>query len=183
METKTRTRKKNWIPYKFSRQIPALEPFDLHPVTDIPIRLAVEQGVIPRKRDLNLFRTREEWNGHPPRSIVIAAALEEGQRFAVWIGGTDWDPHDPRVTQAPLVLKTLETAAGTEETPEEIPDNIPDTATRRTMPAVPRPRRIKPGKTRREWRAILRILDPKQTRHQKRRAAFLRGKRIHRHDI
>ncbi|MFB3785892.1 MAG: hypothetical protein ACE15F_05925 [bacterium] len=183
METKIRVRKRNWIPYKFGGHIPALEPFDLHPVTDIPIRLAVEQGVIPRKRDLNLFRTREEWNGHPPRSIVIAAALEEGQPFAVWIGGTDWDPNDPRVTQAPVVLKSHAMESETGEDPEEATDNHSDIMTRRTMTGIHRPRRVKSGKSRPEFRAVLRIQDRKQTRRHKRRAAFLRGKWFKRHDI
>lgn len=182
METKLRARKRNWIPYKFGSHIPALEPFDLHPVTDIPIRLAVEQGVIPRKRDLRLFRTREEWNGHPPRSIVIAAALEEGQPFAVWIGGTDWDPNDPRVTQAPVVLKIQEMESKTDEDQEEATDNLPDIVTRRTMTGIHRPRRVKPGKSRPEFRAVLRIQDRKQTRFQKRQASYLRGRWFHRRE-
>lgn len=176
METKSSSRKKNWVSYKFGRLIPALEPFDLHPVADIPIRLAVEQGVIPRKRGLNLYRTREEWNGHPPRSIVIAAAIEEGQPFAVWIGGADWNPNDPRVTQAPLVWKSEEIEAEMAESLEESTDKRPDIPARGTRTGIHRPRPIQPGKPWRTFRAVLRIQNGPLTRKQKRRIAFFRQK-------
>ena len=182
METKSRSRKKNWVSYKFGRHIPILDPFDLHPVTDIPIRLAVEQGAIPRKRGLNLYRIREEWNGHPPRSIVIAAAIEEGQPFAVWIGGTDWNPNDPRVTQTPLVWKNGEIEAERAESLEST-GKPPDIAARGTMTGIHRPRSIRPGKSWRTFRAFLRIQDGQQTQKQKRRIAFFRQKWFHRNPI
>jgi hypothetical protein len=64
--------KNKWLSYVFGSEPLKLEKYEVDPVSDIPIRLAVEKGVIPRKRDLALYRTAEDWNGHPRHSIVIA---------------------------------------------------------------------------------------------------------------
>ena len=87
--------KNKWLAYSFGPEPLQLEKYEVDPVTDIPIRLAVEKGVIPRKRDLSLYRTTEEWNGHARHSIVIAGPLEEGQPFAVWIGDDSYTPPKP----------------------------------------------------------------------------------------
>lgn len=85
-EQKPKSRRVKWVCYTFDpNNIPELFPFDLNPVSDIPIRLAVEQGSIKNKRDLALFQLLTDWNGHPARSIVIAGKLEEGREIAVWI--------------------------------------------------------------------------------------------------
>ncbi|MBN2325631.1 MAG: hypothetical protein JXR73_00660 [Candidatus Omnitrophica bacterium] len=91
-EDKKKPIRNKWIPYTFGPEPIPLEPYEVDPVSDIPIRLAVERGVIPRKRALALYRTTEDWNGHPKRSIVIAGPIEEGQPFAVWIGDGSYTP-------------------------------------------------------------------------------------------
>lgn len=94
--------KNKWLPYTFGPESLKLVPYEVNPVTDIPIRLAVERGVIPRKRDLALYRTTEDWNGHPKNSIVIAGPLEEGQPFAVWIGDDSYIPPEPGMEVAKI---------------------------------------------------------------------------------
>jgi hypothetical protein len=96
-----------WLPYTFGPEALKLVPYDVNPVTDIPIRLAVERGVIPRKRDLTLYRTTEDWNGHPKNSIVIAGPLEEGQPFAVWIGDDSYVAPEPG-TEVAIPRKVVE---------------------------------------------------------------------------
>ncbi|RJP30119.1 MAG: hypothetical protein C4527_10455 [Candidatus Omnitrophota bacterium] len=85
-EIKHKPPKRKWISYTFGQEIPPLEPFDLDPVSDIPIRLAVEEGVIKKTGDLALYRTTADWNEHPKGSIVIAGLIETGKPFALWIG-------------------------------------------------------------------------------------------------
>lgn len=63
-----------------------MEPFDLTPVTDIPIRQAVEEGALKMNKELSLYIISTEWNGHPAQTPVIAGLLEEGRSFAVWVG-------------------------------------------------------------------------------------------------
>ncbi len=87
-ETKPKSPKRKWITSTFGPEIPALEPFNLDPVSDIPIRLAVEEGIIKKTGDLALYRTTADWNEHPKGSIVIAGLIEEGKPFAVWVGKT-----------------------------------------------------------------------------------------------
>jgi len=99
--------KNKWLPYTFGPEALKLVPYEVNPVTDIPIRLAVERGVIPRKRDLALFRTTEDWNGHPRNSIVIAGPIEEGQPFAVWIGDDSYVPPEPG-TEVAVPRKIIE---------------------------------------------------------------------------
>lgn len=78
-----------WEPRVFGNEIPPLEPYNLEPVTDIPIRMASESGAIRMSRNLNLFRLTDEWDGWPARSIVIAGDLEEGKPFAIWKGSLE----------------------------------------------------------------------------------------------
>lgn len=86
IEQKPKSRRAKWVSYIFDPEnVPELFPFDLNPVSDIPIRLAVEQGYVKNKRDLAMFQLLTDWNGHPARSIVIAGKLEEGREIAVWI--------------------------------------------------------------------------------------------------
>ncbi|MGC9328608.1 MAG: hypothetical protein ACP5I1_13310 [Candidatus Hinthialibacter sp.] len=94
-EDKKKPIRNKWIPYTFGPDPIPLEPYEVDPVSDIPIRLAVERGVISRKRGLALYRTKEDWNGHPRRSIVIAGPIEEGEPFAVWVGDGSYTPPKP----------------------------------------------------------------------------------------
>jgi hypothetical protein len=112
-----RLKKIKWITYTFGAENnPTLEKFDINPVTDIPIRLAVEQGYIKNKRDLELYQLTDEWNGHPKRSIVIAGKMEEGREFAVWIA--DDKEHDiPRVKTPRETSNDGEASVGTDEHP------------------------------------------------------------------
>lgn len=79
-------RRKRWATLTFGPEQPSLEPFDLSPVTDIPIRLAIEQGAIKRYKDLALYKTKEEWEGYPEGTIVLAGPIEEGRQVAIWLG-------------------------------------------------------------------------------------------------
>ncbi len=101
-----------WESYTFGKDPIALEPFDLHPVTDIPIRLAVEKGVVKRHRDLGLYKLKEDWQGHPAGSIVVAGAFEEGKTFAIWTGDghfskpkTKSDGQEPSMSSSPPQTK------------------------------------------------------------------------------
>ncbi|MDX9753975.1 MAG: hypothetical protein RBU29_08445 [bacterium] len=97
-----RSRRIKWATYTVDEENPpVLHPFDLAPVSDIPIRLAVEQGYLKNKRDLALFQLKDEWNGHPVRSIVIAGKLEAGREFAVWIA----DDKEHRIDRKALARK------------------------------------------------------------------------------
>ncbi len=86
IDVKPKRHRKKWVSYTFGSELLSLEPFDVQPVTDIPIRLAVEEGAIKKNSELALYTIQEEWNGHPKGSIVIAGKIEEGQPFAIWIG-------------------------------------------------------------------------------------------------
>lgn len=120
--------KNKWLPYTFGPELLQLVPYEVNPVTDIPIRLAVDRGVIPRKRDLALYRTTEDWNGHPRRSIVIAGPIEEGQPFAVWIGDDSYVPPAPG-TEVAKIRKI-------EEKPAVAPIVLPPVKTKETKTLV-----------------------------------------------
>jgi hypothetical protein len=109
----TKPRKIKWATYTVEDEavVPPLKPYDLQPVTDIPIRLAVEQGYLRRKRDLSLFQLSEDWKGHPKDSIVIAGALEPGREYAVWIA----DDKEHVLETKPEIPHAEETPAGAEE--------------------------------------------------------------------
>ncbi len=85
-EVAKKPRRKRWGTLTFGPNLPSLEPFDLSPVTDIPIRLAIEQGAIKRYKDLALYKTKEEWEGYPEGTIVLAGPIEEGRQVAIWLG-------------------------------------------------------------------------------------------------
>ncbi len=129
--------KNKWLSYVFGSEPLKLEKYEVDPVSDIPIRLAVEKGVIPRKRDLALYRTAEDWNGHPRHSIVIAGPLEEGQPFAVWIGDDSYtpveggiQPIEPKaVPESPLPIPRLRSVKSREVIPVQ---------SIRRLPAAPR---------------------------------------------
>lgn len=134
--------KNKWLSYVFGPEPLKLEKYEVDPVSDIPIRLAVEKGVIPRKRDLALYRTAEDWNGHPRHSIVIAGPLEEGQPFAVWIGDDNYTPIEggvrpiePKVIpETPLPIPLPRSAAGREDTPIQTIRRLPVTPRRLFAP-------------------------------------------------
>jgi hypothetical protein len=132
VEEISREKKKNiknkWLPYTFGPEPLNLVPYEVNPVTDIPIRLAVDRGVIPRKRDLALYRTTEDWNGHPRRSIVIAGPIEEGQPFAVWIGDDSYSPPAPG-TEVAKIRKV-------EEKPDIAPIVLPPLKSKETATPI-----------------------------------------------
>ncbi len=82
-----RSKRKKWITDTFGPELLPLEPFDLDPVTDIPIRLAVEEGVIKKNNELALYRLTQDWGEFSKGSIILAGSIEEGKPFAVWVGG------------------------------------------------------------------------------------------------
>ncbi|MEW6234889.1 MAG: hypothetical protein AB1656_05840 [Candidatus Omnitrophota bacterium] len=88
LETPQKTKKRRWATFSFGPELLPLEPFDLQPIADIPIRLAVEEGAIKRNKELALYKTKEDWNVFPKGSIVIAGLIEKGKTFAVWIGNS-----------------------------------------------------------------------------------------------
>jgi len=105
-ETTQKTGKNKWISYTLGPELIPLQPFDVQPVADIPIRLAVESGALKMKKGLALYKTTDEWNGHPKGSIVIAGLLEAGQPIAVWVGNIKKIPSDenpPDETGEPLL--------------------------------------------------------------------------------
>lgn len=77
---------RRWLSGHFDSDIPACIPFDLEPVSDIPIRLAVEEGAIRNKRDLQIFKTTDEWREFPKGTVIIAQLLEEGAPYALFVG-------------------------------------------------------------------------------------------------
>ncbi len=105
--------KNKWISYTFGPEPMEMTPFEIDPVTDIPLRLAAEKGVISRKRDLALYRINDEWNGHPKNSILICGPIEEKQPFAIWIGDGSYTKPD----------------ANAQEQDNPLADQIPDEET------------------------------------------------------
>ncbi len=83
-EFKKKTRR--WLSGHFEKDVPECVLFDLEPVTDIPIRLAVEEGAIRNKRDLQIFKTTEEWRDFAKGTVIIAQLLEEGAPYALFVG-------------------------------------------------------------------------------------------------
>jgi len=88
--------KNKWLSYTFGPEQMEMTSFEIDPVTDIPLRLAAEKGVISRKRDLALYRINDEWNGHPKNSILICGPIEEKQPFAIWIGDGSYTKPDAK---------------------------------------------------------------------------------------
>lgn len=86
MATSNRAKHKNWETHVFGQDLPPLEPFDLEPVSDIPIRQAVEEGALKQNKELAIYKTTQEWNGFPARTTLIAGLIEEGKPYAVWVG-------------------------------------------------------------------------------------------------
>lgn len=82
-EPEHKTPRKKWIPMKFGAEPVPMALFDMHPVTDIIVRRAVEEG-IKNSRDLTVYKTTEEWNGYPKDTIILAGLIEEGAPFAIW---------------------------------------------------------------------------------------------------
>jgi hypothetical protein len=78
-----RPRKRKWVDFTFGEEPLPMQPFDMHPVTDIIIRQAVDSGV-KNRRDLALYKTTQEWNSYPKDTIILAAKLEPGEIFSVW---------------------------------------------------------------------------------------------------
>ncbi|MBI1390372.1 MAG: hypothetical protein GC154_18190 [bacterium] len=82
-----RKKRRRWMAYRFDEAKPPMAKFDLEPVTDIPIRLAVEEGAIRNKRDLTVYKTTEDWQEFAKGTVIIAQEeIETGQPFAVFIG-------------------------------------------------------------------------------------------------
>ncbi|MBZ0255566.1 hypothetical protein K8I31_05865 [bacterium] len=79
-------KQRRWLSGHFDADLPECILFDLEPVTDIPIRLAVEEGAIRNKRDLQIFKTTEEWHDFPKGTVIIAQLLEEGAPYALFVG-------------------------------------------------------------------------------------------------
>lgn len=79
-------KRRRWLSGTFSEDLPACALFDLDPVTDIPIRLAVEEGAIRNKRDLAVYKTTEEWGEFPKGTVLIAQLIEAGQPYALFVG-------------------------------------------------------------------------------------------------
>ena len=79
-------RRKQWSAHKFGDPLPPLKPFDLQPVSDIPIRLAVEEGAIKNRHDLALYQLSEDWQDWRKGSVIIAGVIAPGQPFALWKG-------------------------------------------------------------------------------------------------
>lgn len=79
-------KQRRWLSGHFDADLPECVLFDLEPVTDIPIRLAVEEGAICNKRDLQIFKTAEEWRDFPKGTVIIAQLLEEGAPYALFVG-------------------------------------------------------------------------------------------------
>jgi hypothetical protein len=77
--------KKRWYSSLFHEELLPLKSFDLQTVSDIPIKYAIEEGAIPRKKELSLYITTEETVVHPKGSIIIAGEIEEGRPYAVWM--------------------------------------------------------------------------------------------------
>lgn len=79
-------KRRRWLSGHFDSDLPPCIPFDLEPVTDIPIRLAVEEGAIRNKRDLCIFKTTDEWRDFPKGTVIIAQLLEQGAPYALFVG-------------------------------------------------------------------------------------------------
>jgi len=118
LETPQKSKKRRWASFTFGPELLCLEPFDLQPIADIPIRLAVEEGAIKRNKELTLYKTKEDWNVFPKGSIVIAGLIEEGKTFAVWIGNTKNIP--PEAIAGKEAALSADERAISQETPQEI---------------------------------------------------------------
>ncbi|MDP8242765.1 MAG: hypothetical protein P9L94_01705 [Candidatus Hinthialibacter antarcticus] len=79
-------KQRRWLSGHFDADLPPCISFDLEPVTDIPIRLAVEEGAIRNKRDLCIFKTTDEWREFPKGTVIIAQLLEENAPYALFVG-------------------------------------------------------------------------------------------------